>query len=136
MDVYKSHVTKENQKDMIEMLRWEWSDYDEFEVKYGVDGWAQFFSYMSQLEGLALLVLNGFLDPNHVYDLQYNSIIGMWEKFLPLTLESREIWSNPQSWGKVEHLYNEMVRIQEDRGHSMIDIRIGLPSVPRKKSNS
>ena len=131
MDVYKSHATEENQKTMIEMLRWEWKDYNDFDAKYGVAGWAKFFSYMSQLEGIAFLVINGFLDPNHVYDLQYNSIIGLWEKFLPLTLESREIWSNPQSWSKVEYLYDEMRRIEGEREHIRIDTSAGLPSSPR-----
>jgi hypothetical protein len=75
MDVYKSHVTKENQKDMLEMLRWEWESYEDFESKYGVPGWAQHMSYFSQLEGIAFLLMNEFLDPNLVYDLQYHSII-------------------------------------------------------------
>ena len=134
MDVYKSHVTKENQKDLVEMLRWEWKNYDDFEAHYGVLGWAQYFSYMSQLEGIGFLVINGFLDPNHVYDLQYNSIIGLWEKFVPLILESREIWSSSQSWSKVEYLYDEMMRIQEERGHIRIDIGRGLPSSPRTRN--
>jgi len=131
MDVYKSHVTEENQKTMIEMLRWEWKDYNDFEAKYGVGGWAKYLSYMSQLEGIAFLVINGFLDPNHVYDLQYMSIIGLWEKFLSLIIESREIFSNPQILSKVEYLYGEMKRIQEERGHVKIDMNTGLPSSPR-----
>ena len=114
------------------MIRWEWKDYNDFEAKYGVAGWAKFFSYMSQLEGIAFLVINGFLDPNHVYDLQYNSIIGLWEKFLPLTVESREKWSSPQSWDKVEYLYDEMIRIRDERGDSKLDITASLPKAPNR----
>ncbi len=124
MDVYKSHVKKENQQDMLEMLRWEWKDYEDFETKYGVPGWAQHMSYFSELEGIAFLLMNDFLDANLVYDLQYHSIISVWEKFLPLTLESREIWSAPYTWDKVEYLYDEMRKIQAERGHEKAILKV------------
>ncbi len=119
MDVYRSHTTKEHQADVSELLlSWDWNDFDDFKEKYMVppDN-AKYLSYFANLEGLGLLVRNGLLDANLVYDLQYVSIIMIWEKFLPIILEYREAWSTPQLWGTVEYLYDEMKRIRVERSH-------------------
>ncbi len=118
MDVYKSHTTKEHQADVSEMLTWEWNDFNDFVNKYMVlPNSAKYLSYFSNIEGLGLLVKNGLLDPNLVYDLQYISIIAIWEKFLPIVLEYRKVWSSPQLWITVEYLYDEMRRIRVERSH-------------------
>ena len=128
MNVYNSHFSKENQKDVIEMMRWSVRNYNEMEDAHGAKGWTQLMSYMSQLEGLSFLVKNGFLDVNLIYDIQYASIIGLWEKFLPITIEARDRWSMPQLWIEVEHLYDEMVRIRDEKGHEVFDL---TPSIPK-----
>ena len=74
-NIMQTMQSEQAQRNWIELMNMEWKDYDDFEVKYGVGGWAKFFSYMSQLEGIAFLLMNEFLDPNLVYDLQYHSII-------------------------------------------------------------
>ena len=119
MDVYRSHTTKEHQADVSELLlSWDWNDFDDFKEKYMVppDN-AKYLSYFTNLEGLGLLVRNGLLDANLVYDLQYVSIIKIWEKFLPIVLEYRKVWSSPQVWVTVEYLYDEMRRIRIERSH-------------------
>jgi hypothetical protein len=100
------------------MLEWEWNDYDDYNDKYMKLPWfAQWLAYFSNLEGLGILVKNGLLDPNLIYEMQYNSIILLWDKFLPITLGVRNKWSSPQMWGTVEYLYDEMRRIRAERGH-------------------
>jgi len=119
MDVYKSHTTKEHQADLSELLiSWDWNDFDDFNEKYMVPpNNAKYLSYFANLEGLGLLVRNGLLDANLVYDLQYVSIIMIWEKFLPIVLGYRKAWASPQLWVTVEYLYDEMRRIRVERGH-------------------
>jgi len=119
MDIYKHHSSKEHHEDLVELLNWEWDDNDDFYEKYG-DWNVQFLSYLSNLEGLGLLVRYGLLDSNRVYDLQYASIIRAWEKFLPVILEARDRLSAPQLWTTIEFLYDEMVRIRAERSHEEI----------------
>jgi hypothetical protein len=69
---------------------------------------------MNRLEGLGVMVKRGLIDVNFIYDLMYGSIIMIWEKFLPIVLESRKN-RVPHLYKDVEYLYDEMKRIRDDR---------------------
>jgi len=113
--------------DWIEMINlWEWDDYDDFMDKYGpssLENFSKYGSYLNRLEGLDVLVKRGLIDVNFLYDLMYGSIIIIWEKFLPFIMEDRRRRNTPHLFADVEYLYDEMVRIREERAH--------LPTISR-----
>ena len=130
MSVYRDHVTKENISDWTEMVQqWEWTDNDDYMKKYGGvhKSNAMFGAYMNRLEGLGVLVKRGLIDVNLLYDLQYGSIILMWEKFQPIINERRRRINAPHLYKDVEYLYDEMIRIRDERGDKKI--------IPQHKDN-
>jgi hypothetical protein len=125
MSVYRDHVSKENISDWIEMvMQWESDDYDEFVEKYNVpsslENHSKYGTLTGRLEGLGVLVRRGLIDVNLLYDLNYGSIIMIWEKFSPIIMEMRRRMNVPQFMADLEYLYDEMVRIREERAHLTI----------------
>ena len=126
MSVYRDHVTKENISDWLEMVQsWKWEDYDDYMEKYGRvhDCNVKYASYMNKLEGLGVLVKRGLIDVNLLYDLQYGSIILMWEKYKPIIKETRQQVNAPHLYKDIEYLYDEMLRIRDERGDKKIITR-------------
>ena len=126
MSVYRDHVTKENISDWTEMVQeWKWTDYDDYWDKYGSvhESGVKFGSYINRLEGLGVLVKRGLIDANLLYDLNYGSIIMMWNKFLPIIAERRRQANAPHLYCDVEYLYDKIVKIREERGHPRIITR-------------
>ena len=130
MNIYRDHVSKENQADLNTILRWETESYDAFNEKYSSQEWSLLLSYFANLDGIGTLVSKGLMDTELVYELQYVSIITIWEKFLPITVESRKRWSAPQLWVKSEYLYDEMVKIRDERGHVGTDVLVAVSDIP------
>jgi hypothetical protein len=74
---------------------------------------------MNKLEGLGVLVKRGLIDVDLLYDMMYGSIIGVWEKFLPVITETRRRSDLPNLYEDIEYLYEEMIKIREERGHAV-----------------
>ena len=131
MSVYRDHITKENISDWTEMVRmWNWIDYEDYMKKYASDpeSRVKYGSYMNKLEGLGVLVKRGLIDVNLLYDLQYGSIIMIWEKFLPIISEDRRRINATHLYKDVEYLYKEMLRIRDERGDQKIITRTFEPT--------
>ena len=63
------------------------------------------------------LLLMGIVKPELIYRLTLNTmVIIMWERWEHVIRETRVRENTPEIWGGFEHLYNEMVRLREERG--------------------
>jgi hypothetical protein len=122
MSIYNNHISTPTLSILYEMLmEWEWKDFDDFLKKYTLpnnrEAMVKMAHYFSSLEGMGILCKKDLIDPELVYDSQYATIIAMWEKFLPIIEELRIKTKAPQMYEDPEYLYNEMVRMRENRGH-------------------
>ncbi len=127
MNIISVYTSKQYRKDVNNLLSWEWSDYEDFEAKYGhhanPDDNAMWNSAFQWLEGIGVLVRRGLIDPELVFDLLYGFVILYWEKFYPVFMAMREELS-PKMFEDLEFLYNEMKKLSETTGKDVSNYRL------------
>ena len=92
-----------------------WTDYDDFQSKYGEDSMDERMPYTAMAmfyEEMGVLVEQGLIDINLVIQLIGGSFRQFWIKFKPIIYETRERRNYPQYFDKMEYLYNEMYKIR------------------------
>jgi hypothetical protein len=99
---------------------WSWVDFDDFMAKYGkgsLDARTKMTVVFNFFEGLGIMVRRGLISADLVYEFNYNSIIGFWEKYSLVVVGLRRFFSSPQFYEPIEWLYGELKRLQVARGH-------------------
>jgi hypothetical protein len=121
-DFLKTQKSLEFTKIMRELFfDWKWTDFDDYWKKYtDPEPITKFNMLVTYWEGLAVMVRRGLISPELIYDLNYNTIIGLWERFALIISGMRVKSSSPQLYEPIEWLYGEMKRIQASKGHSYI----------------
>jgi hypothetical protein len=124
MDIDQEMKSFETYKKIIELINMEWEDYDDFERKYGSDNnpenFAKRFSLLYRLNSIGILVKDGFFDVDTVYDLLGEvSSIWLWKKFEPIIKETRIRYNVPTALSDFEFLYNELIKVREQKGFSV-----------------
>jgi len=101
----------------VELYNQQWSDFNDWEEKYGVRnnprGFLVYTTIENYYEGLGILVRRGLVDPHLVDDLMGSDIINYWDKMRPIAegMRKDKKWA---TWGEnSEYLYNEMKRIRD-----------------------
>jgi hypothetical protein len=109
-------TSKEGVKSWIELLNMEWTDYDDFERKYGTDfnvessvaRYHVFFSY----ETIGNMVRSSLADAHTVFLANGWVCIFMWDKFRQVIEENRRRYSGKDAWTGFEYLAGEMAKIK------------------------
>ncbi len=99
---------------------WSWRDFDEYMSKYGktnIDARTKMTVVFGFFEGLGIMVRRGLISADLVYEFNYNSIIGFWERYSPIVMALRQSFNSPQFYEPIEWLYGEMKRLQVAKGH-------------------
>lgn len=106
MQIYQELISENNLNNFIEIQNWEWEDYDDFERKYGSDDhperWAKRFSVIRTFDGIGLLLKDGLLDADRLYDLIRAGTIQLWMKWGPIIKEQRVRYGYPKDQEGVE----------------------------------
>ena len=118
MQLYNQFRDKEFQRDISSIYNiWEWTDYNDFEDKYGrttdSEKYSSFVSVITYFEGIGVLLNQGLIDKNLVDDMMSGVIIRFWEKIMPLVEETRHYRKWPQYMEWFEYLYKEIKPIAE-----------------------
>jgi len=121
MDVDQELKSYETYNKIIEIMNMEWDNYDDFEKKYGSDNnpenFAKRYSVLWRLNSIGILVRDGFIDAETVYDLLGEfSTIWVWRKFEPIIRETRVRYNVPLALNDFEFLYNELIKVREQKG--------------------
>jgi len=119
MQIYQDLTSETTLRNWIEILSYEFEDYEEFNSKYGAaynrESFAKRFSVWRLLDGVGLLLRDGLLDPDRVYDLMDSTVIPQWEKFGHIIKQHRnEGW--PDAEEGFEYLYHEIMKVRKQRG--------------------
>ena len=113
-------TTKEGMKNYLEFISMEWTDYDDFEKKYGSDVNPDNYALRESMAGwfnkAGLLLRYGIMDRVLLYDFFGFAAIGLWNKYGEMIRTQRELWAMPELWRDWEYLYDEMVKIGAERG--------------------
>ncbi len=102
-------ITPELIDKVQEMNTWNWTDYDDFMVKYG-DRWSDVESVLQRYNGMGLLAKRNQVDLDHIYKLLILPIQGLWRNYEDIIQHRRELFEIPELYEGVEYLYNEMMK--------------------------
>ena len=117
MQIYQELISEANLKTWRETMSWDFDDFDDFERKYSDhDSFAKRYSIMRMFDGIGLLLRDGLLDADRVYDLIDSAVLQHWRKHGPIVKETRARYPWPDAEEGYEYLYDEMMRVRQERG--------------------
>jgi hypothetical protein len=100
----------------------EWSDYDDFERKYGsdvdVDNCAKRLTMWHSYDNLGAMLRSGLVDAETLYDSALFAAYEMWTKFEGVIMEMRRRYDGTDYFVNYEYLAKEMLRIKLLRDQS------------------
>jgi len=102
----------EHARSIMQLMRAaDWDTVEDWNKKYGWETnpeWTARFNHIFEFYNLAGISLMRGADPNLIFELyRANSIIILWERFLPITKSYRERTKDPSHRKPFEYLYNE-----------------------------
>jgi len=120
MQLYDTFSDPEFLKHQYITNHWEWTDYEDFQERYGVrtnpDTFIHFSSMARFFEGVGVLVKRKLIDPYLVDDLMSGNILEFWEKFGESWIKVNQERTNyPQYYEQVEYLYSVIKPIVESQ---------------------
>jgi len=109
MQLYDKFSDQEFLKHQLMVEQWEWTDYEDFQEKYGVKKNPEIYIHFGVLarfyEGLGVLVKRKLIDPYLVDDLMSGTILSFWDKFGESFIKVHQVRINyPQFYEQVEYL--------------------------------
>ena len=120
VEIVTRTATLEDNRIWIELLNMEWTDYDDFERKYGSDdnpdNWAKRVTVWMTYERYGYLVKNGLIDKETFFELN-TSVYLVWEKFKDVIYEIRRRYSQPFGYQYFEYLGEECVKYLWEKGY-------------------
>jgi hypothetical protein len=118
LTIYNRMLDEKFSKNVNEVLmKWEWSDWDDFLEKYGPDTDIHdtFNLVMMFYEGIGILINKGLIKASLIDDFLSAAIVIVWEKYGPIVYQLREYYGAPQTFEWVEYLYNQIKPIVEEQ---------------------
>ena len=104
----------------VQMLRWEWEDFEDFERKYGsVDNpedFAKRYSFWSIMNDLGWLVEKGMVGIDDANAIVGQSLFWTWTKFESIIHEHRKIYNMPDAFMYWENLYHKAEEYRKQKG--------------------
>jgi hypothetical protein len=96
--LYETYTNSEFRKNQLEVLQFQFKDYDEFAEKYGfntnLESYAKWQSVMSFFNGVGVLLKNNMVDINLVDELLVNMVFATWDKMGSVIIEWRKRWNS------------------------------------------
>ena len=119
MQLYQEMSSPEMLKTWIEIMNWEWDDYDDWTRKYvdnNQEAYAKRVSVFRRYNTMGIFLRDTRIDPELLYDYVGTSVIGTWDKYGPIIKENRLRIDRPELLQWFEYLADEMKKIRNDRG--------------------
>jgi hypothetical protein len=106
----------ENRMIYLELASMEWTDWEDFENKYGSTGnpeaASRRMSFFGKLDNLGWLLKNGMLDPDWVHSQFHGIVTPLWMKFKPWVLRMRDAFKSPTIMVGFEYLGEKILEIE------------------------
>jgi hypothetical protein len=103
-------------------MNMEWKDYDDFEKKYGSDinpdNYAKRMSVWTSCDMLGHLLKKNIADVETCYISGGTFAIFVWEKFKDILIEHRRRYVGADTYGGLEYLSNEMLKLRRKNAPS------------------
>ena len=98
-----------------------YDDYEDWKKKYHPtgeewkdeykDSWANFFAVGNSFQSAGLLIAQGIISPELVYEQEGELIMSMWERMGPIIIGTRKDSQQSTFFSYYEYLYEEMKKI-------------------------
>jgi hypothetical protein len=140
MQIYRDMSSPEHYIRFNELLNMEWEDWDDYFRKYGStnnpEAYASRNSMLYRRSGVGLLVKDGLIDVDRVFDLMNWTILWQWKKWKDIIITIRGLYNNPSWMEGFEFIANEMVKESESRGYSAEVSESYFGYVPKEKEGT
>ena len=122
-----SHVTdEEGEKRMQELSNYEWTDYEDFNRKYGsennVGASAKRYALWHDYNKIGMMLRKGLVDVEDLYMLGLWAVSLFWEKYKPIVEETRRRYAGKDYLKDMEYLAAEITKYQQ-----LIDPSYSIP---------
>ena len=131
MNTYQEYNTPEFRKAMDTYFNLSYKDYDEYDLKYRSDleTHVQIEKVSSYMEGLGVLVREGYIGIRLIALHTSADIMFTWEKIKPMVYEYRKRNDYPRYYIEFEYLYNTLIEYAEQHP----ELQIKAPNVNTKR---
>jgi hypothetical protein len=119
--------SSEGVRNQLEIMTYEWSDYEDFEMKYGSqtnpEASAKRFTTFNLFNSLGMMIRKGFVNADDLYDLLSVNSVFNWEKYKGVIVEGRRRYWGEDYMRDFEFLSSEMMRVKllRDPGYRFPD---------------
>lgn len=111
-------------KNFFELMRYEWTDYEDFERKYGsennVEATAKRFSVWQDYNLIGLMLRKRLVEPDDLFDMGVQGVIFLWEKYKLIVAEERKRYLGNNFLRDFEYLAGEMLKVVQQRESTYI----------------
>jgi hypothetical protein len=118
-------ATEEVIRTIIELLNMNWTDYDDFERKYGSDNNPDNYAKRVYVWGLCdnfgYMLRKDLIDRDLVFDRFHYTLLYLWAKFEGVIKEIRRRYKQPIQWIDFDYLVEECIKYYREKG---IDITV------------
>jgi hypothetical protein len=120
MQLYQQMSSPEAIRTWIEIMKWEFTDFDDFKSKYGFkvneDAYIKRSSLWRRYNVMGIMLRDGRISPDLLYDYVGSGVILMWNKFESIIKKNRELRNNPEQLEWFDYFVEEMNTVREKRG--------------------
>ena len=120
---YASLTGYEGYKLSIELLNMKWTDYNDFEMKYGsdnnTDNYAKRQTLWSAYNMMGLTLKRGLVDRDLLFETLGYGVLTSWKKFESVIKEIRRRYSQPIACINFEYLAEESYKWFKEKGIDM-----------------
>ena len=120
MQLYQQMSSPEAVQAFMEIMYYDWDDYDDFVLKYGAENntvaYGKYMSVIRRYNTIGILLRDKNIDAELLWDYIGDSVIGVWDKYGEIVREWRAYLNRPWLFEWFEFLVDEMNNIKSNRG--------------------
>jgi hypothetical protein len=107
-------INANGMKSYFELMNYEWTNYEDFEKKYGsdnnIDSAAKRYSLWSDYNTMGTMVRRGIMKVEDLYDMGMLGLVFLWAKYKPIIEEGRRRYNGKNYMKDFEYLANEILK--------------------------
>jgi len=138
LSLHKEIADVEAWKRHRESNYWKWTDYEDFERKYGSDNNPEAYAIRLTdwywMNNVGLMMKNNLIDEEMAYDMFGSSIIITWVTWKPIIMEQRVRYMGENWMEYFEYLGVRMISIQKSRDITWQVPKTGIEYVSDSKT--
>jgi hypothetical protein len=112
-------INEEGMKRYFELMNYEWTDYEDFDIKYGsennVNSAAKRFATWALYNKIGMMLRRGAVDIGDLYVMGMQGAVFFWAKYKPIIEETRRRYNGDEYCKDVEYLAVEMLKYLQSR---------------------